>query len=59
MKLKGQVGKGIYRARKPVGADGKFLKSRVHPVVPKSTFAHYSFNKVHLVVPRHTSTYYL
>jgi hypothetical protein len=53
------VGRGIYRATKPVGAVEKVLKSRVRPVLLGRTFAYYSFNEVRPVVPRPTSAYYL
>jgi hypothetical protein len=57
MKIKGRVGRGIYRAGKPVGTVGKVLKNRGRSVVPKSTFVHNSFGRVHLVVPRCTSAW--
>jgi hypothetical protein len=57
MKIKGRVGRGIYRAGKPMGAARKVLKNRGRSVVPKSTFMHNSFSRVHLVVLRCTSAW--
>ena len=57
MKLKGQVGRGIYRAGKLVGTAEKVLKSRVCPVLLGSMSAYYSFSIVHPMIPRRMSAY--
>jgi hypothetical protein len=50
IRLKGQVGRGIYKAGKPVGAAGTVLKSIVHMILLWRTPNYYSFNGVCSVV---------
>jgi hypothetical protein len=52
------VERGIYRAVKPVGVAGKIMKNGVCLMVPKSTFACYSFSRVRQVVAKHTSAWF-
>jgi hypothetical protein len=58
MRLKGQVGRGVYRVGKPMGTVGIVFKSIVRPVLLGCTTAYYSSSRVCPVVFRHMSAWF-